>query len=105
MTRTGWFLLILALLVAAAFCVYTIVDQAVTIDHHASEVRRQAANAELLASLLTTYSHGAPIDTVLPLLRRQYPERIVKRAGDTIEIDGISLQFRDGRLERVAVLR
>jgi hypothetical protein len=81
--------------------VYVVMDQSVTIEHHASERNRRGEQVAALAELMVTYPRDAEASDAHRLLRKALPDRVVKLAGDTVEVDDFSFVHQSGRLVRV----
>lgn len=90
------------LLVASnAAWIYVTMDQSVTIEHHASEFNRRGDQVAALTRLMVTYRREAEASEAYRRLQTAMPRRIVKLAGDTVEVDEFSFVHQSGRLVRV----
>jgi hypothetical protein len=93
-----------ALVISNAAWAVAYLDRAITLDHRSDELRRQRAISELLSALVAEPPQGTSAREVHQTLLRRYPGRIVKLSGDTVEIDGVILEFRDGKVARVSTM-
>ena len=90
-----------ALVLTNAFWLYRGVDGSVTIDHQASEVKRQRERVDLLRALLVDYPRDLDAAPAYDQLRARYPDRVVKLRGDTIEMGEMQFRHGDGGLRQV----
>lgn len=98
-----WVCGVLAVLLVASNVAwgYVTVDQSVTIEHQVSALNRQREQAAVLAELMVTYPRNAGAGEAHRSLQETMPDRIVKLAGDTVEVDDLSFVHQGGRLVRV----
>jgi hypothetical protein len=81
--------------------IYVTMDQAVTIEHQASEVSRRRDQVAALADLMVTYPRNTQAGEAHRLLRKTMPQRTVKLSGDTVQVDELRFVHQSGRLVRV----
>ena len=103
MSRTLTMGLAAALLLTNGAWLYWAIDSSVTIDHHATEVKRQKARVDLLRALLVDYPREVDAATAYQRLRERYPDQLVKVSGDTIELGGMEFEHDRAGLHRVTV--
>lgn len=94
---------VLALLLVASNVAWTyvMIDRSAAIEHHASELNRRGDQAAALTELMVTYPRNSAASEAHRVLRKTMPHRIVKLAGDTVEVDEFSFVHQRGRLVRV----
>lgn len=93
--------LVVALVATNVFWLVKMVDTAVTLEHHATEVKRQRARVALLANLVRDVPREADAGTAYRLLQARYPNEIVKHRGDTVEVGELRFEYRGGALAAV----
>jgi hypothetical protein len=101
MPRTlGWALA--ALLVASNVAwAYAMIDQSVALEHQTAEMTHRGDQIAVLTELMVTYPRNTEASAAHRLLQKAMPHRIIKLAGDTVEVDAFSFVHQNGRLVRV----
>jgi hypothetical protein len=95
-----WVMAVLLLFVTTLYLLYAVVDQGVTIDHHAQEIRRQGRQIEALEKMTVALARE-PLSREIAqdLLQRAGAAEIIKVSPEgELEADGISLHFEANRL-------
>lgn len=102
MSRTLLCGVLAVLLVASNLAwVYVTIDQSVTIEHQTSESIRRGTQVAVAAELIITYPRNTTASEAHRLLQNTMSHRIIKLAGDTVEVDGLAFVHQRGRLVRV----
>jgi len=84
---------------------YGVVDQAVTIDHLGTEVRRVRAQTSLLRQLANDSLNLANEADIRSLVKSKYGlSHIVRDEGDVIYIDGVGLRVKGASLLEFVML-
>ena len=95
---------LVALLLIAAILAYRVVDVGAALQQSGEEVERTRDAAGLLGDLVVRLPRELSQAQAFAFLSSQYPKRIVKQHDSTIEVDGILLEYGDGRLQRVRLM-
>jgi hypothetical protein len=83
---------------------YNAVNRGVTVQHGSEQLEHQQTVNELLGTLVVDLPRDRGAAPTLDYLRSRYPNRVVKREGDRIEIDNVVLEFEGDSLARVRPL-
>lgn len=102
MSRVVLYTLATALIVSNGFWIYSALNQGQSLDGCTSELTYAMKRAAVLAALVTEYPRDATLEQARAALAREHPDWIVKQRDDQrLEVQGITLEFREGRLARV----
>lgn len=94
-------LLIALLVITNAFWIYQMVDHATLADDQASEIARQQQTSKLLASLVLTLPRDRGLEDTRRILEREYPSTLIKVEGSDLELDRVTIEFRNDSVRRV----
>jgi hypothetical protein len=92
--------LLSALVLSNGLWLYNTMDQAAALDGCFMEVMRYKKSADVLATLIIEYPRGEGVDEVRAEIIRKHPDWIVKMVGDRLQVEGITLEFRENRIVR-----
>lgn len=101
MSRTLCGALAVLLVASNAAWAYAMMNQSVMLEHQSSEMTHRGDQVAVLTELMVAYPRNAEAGDAHRLLRKAMPHRVIKLAGDTVEVDDFSFVHQNGRLVRV----
>ena len=98
-------LVIAALTVTCIYLAYSVMDQAVTLDHKDAVRRSLEGQRAALSKLSLDLGKRATRGEIEALLAARYAQgHLVKQEGDTIHVDGVGLRFRGDELVEIVFI-